>query len=341
MYSDSTFRPETSDSLIISLLDRKLRVALDSNSIPLTFSVALLDTNSLDKQWLLSAKHTNELSGNTLQVQYSQYKSYLLQGMTPHILFSLFLYSCIALAFFLIYRNFREQQRLTQLKNDFISNITHELKTPITTVGVAIEALSNFNALQDPRRTQEYLDISKNELQRLSILVDKVLKMSLFEQAEPELKFEAIDLKILIDEIQNSMKLQFEKLRAQFDFILKGNHFLVRGDRIHLTSVIYNLIDNALKYSQEQPKISIELENQDQQICMSVRDQGMGIANEYQDKIFDKFFRIPAGDTHDVKGHGLGLSYVASVIKKHNGSINLDSQPGKGSCFTIHLPSYE
>jgi len=338
---DSTFSPEKSDSMIIALLDSKLQTAFDTNEIPIAFSVALLDTFAQNNQLLFSDKKINELSGNQLRVQYSSYKSYLLQNMVPHILFSLFLYSCIALAFFLIYRSLREQQRLTQLKNDFISNITHELKTPITTVGVAIEALSNFNALQDPRRTQEYLDISKNELQRLSILVDKVLKMSLFEQAEPELKFEAIDLKILIDEIQNSMKLQFEKLTAQFDFILKGNHFLVRGDRIHLTSVIYNLLDNALKYSRAHPKISIELEHQEQQICMSIRDQGLGIANEYQDKIFDKFFRIPAGDTHDVKGHGLGLSYVASVIKKHEGSINLNSQPGQGSCFIIHLPSYE
>ena len=338
---DSTFNTEESDSTIIVLLESKLQIAFKTNEIPLAFSVALSDTATQNPQLLISEKQHNELSGNQLQVQYPAYRLYLLQGMFAHILFSLFLYSCIALAFFLIYRSLREQQRLTQLKNDFISNITHELKTPITTVGVAIEALSNFNALQDPKRTQEYLDISKNELHRLSILVDKVLKMSLFEQAEPELKFEAIDLKVLIDEIQNSMKLQFEKLAAQFDFILKGSHFLVRGDRIHLTSVIYNLLDNALKYSQAQPKISIELEYQEQQICMSVKDQGVGIANEYRDKIFDKFFRIPTGDTHDVKGHGLGLSYVASVIKKHEGSIKLDSQPGEGSCFIIHLPSHE
>ena len=150
---------------------------------------------------------------------------------------------------------------MTQLKNDFVSNVTHELKTPITTVGVAIEALSDFEVLENPERTKEYLDISKHELNRLSILVDKVLKMSLFEKKEPELKLEKINLNSLIRDILNSMKLQFEKLDAKVVFQPLVADANLSGDKIHLTSVLYNLIDNALKYSSSPPEIDIDLKN--------------------------------------------------------------------------------
>ena len=237
-----------------------------------------------------------------------------------------------------IYRSLRQQKRLIALKNDFISNITHELKTPITTVGVAIEALSNFNALQDPKRTEEYLDISKNELKRLSLLVDKVLRTSLFEKQEPELKLEFFDLRELIDEILKTMKLQFDKFAANVKFEWSGNDFQLEADRMHLMSVIYNLIDNALKYSNQQPEIHIKLASQGKNLALHVSDNGLGIPKEYSNRIFDKFFRVPEGDRHDTKGHGLGLSYVASVIQKHKGQIKVDSQLGKGSEFTVTIP---
>ncbi len=217
--------------------------------------------------------------------------------------------------------------------------MTHELKTPITTVAVAIEALKNFDALKNPEQTKEYLNISQNELNRLSILVDKVLKMSMFEQEEPELKLEWIDLKILTQEILNTMKLQFDKFAAQVNFQTSGNAFLMKGDRIHLTSVLYNLIDNALKYSLDKPRINIAIASLDKKLQLTVEDQGMGISTDDADRIFDKFFRVSTGDEHNIKGYGLGLSYVSEVIKKHHGSINLVSDKGKGSCFTILLPT--
>ena len=242
-------------------------------------------------------------------------------------------------AFGFIYRAWRKQQRLTAIKNDFISNITHELKTPITTVGVAIEALSSFDALSDPARTKEYLQISKQELNRLSILVDKVLKMSLFEKQEPELKLESIDLKQLIEEILASMKLQFEKYRAQIQFNTSGQNFELQADRIHLTNVLYNLIDNALKYSPERPAIQIDLAAGPSQLELQVSDRGIGIPAEFKDKIFDRFFRVPKGDAHNVKGYGLGLAYVASVVRQHRGQIGVESQAGVGSRFTLSLPN--
>src|SRR4030095_4866852 len=231
-----------------------------------------------------------------------------------------------------------QQRKLTQLKNDFISNITHELKTPIATVSVAIEALKNFNALQDPKRTQEYLEISGNELQRLSLLVDKVLKLSMFEKQQIELKEESFDLKQLTDEVVASMRLQFEKYNAHVDVKTNGNSFLIKADRLHVTSVLFNLLDNALKYSKANPSIQVELKEHVGEIELSVTDNGIGISAEHQKRIFEKFFRVPAGDTHNVKGYGLGLSYVAYVVQRHKGSIDLESQPGIGSRFIIKLP---
>jgi two-component system phosphate regulon sensor histidine kinase PhoR len=264
--------------------------------------------------------------------------SYLLKRLTLPILFSLLLVGITIISFVLLYRNVVKQRRLAELKNEFISNITHELKTPIATVGVAIEALKNFNAIHDPQRTKEYLDISQNELQRLSLLVDKVLKLSMFEKNELELKKEQFDYRQLVEEVMNSMKLQFEKYHAKVNLHTEGDNFIVEADKLHITSVVYNLLDNALKYSKENPVINVELTATPETIGLSVSDNGIGIEPAYKEKIFDKFFRVPTGDKHNIKGYGLGLSYVAEVIKRHRGNVHVESELGKGSTFTARFP---
>lgn len=223
------------------------------------------------------------------------------------------------------------------MKSDLMSNITHELKTPIATVGVAIEALKNFNAIQDPQRTREYLDISQNELQRLSLLVDKVLKLSMFEKKDVELKQEVFDLGQVVDEVVSSLRLQTEKYRGQITVETSGS-LQLRGDRLHLQSVVFNLLDNALKYSKENPSIRVQLTGREGEVELKVSDNGIGIPAGYLNKVFEKFFRVPTGDTHNAKGHGLGLSYVAQVVKQHGGTISLDSHEGIGSTFTIIIP---
>ncbi|MEM1320213.1 MAG: HAMP domain-containing sensor histidine kinase [Bacteroidota bacterium] len=331
-----------SDSTVITLLQPLIQQSIEQSDLPQAFRIVSLDSNAVESYSPpLWASYTDVLTKNKWAIIYPAYRPHLLRRMVPHILFSIFLFSCISLAFFLVYRSLRQQRQLTQLKNDLISNISHELKTPITTVGVAIEALRSFDALQEPERTKEYLDISKNELGRLSILIDKVLKMTSFEQTEMDLALEPVELQELLREIQASMKLQVEKFAAQLRFRSTGTAFTIKGDRIHLTSVIYNLIDNALKYSLQNPTIHIALKDDNEQVIISVRDEGIGIAKEYKDKIFEKFFRIPTGDTHNVKGHGLGLSYVANVVQKHSGRIEVDSQAGQGTCFTIYFPKHE
>ncbi|MFL5786994.1 MAG: sensor histidine kinase [Flavisolibacter sp.] len=262
---------------------------------------------------------------------------FLLRRISIPILFSVFLVAFTILSFFLLYRNLIHQRKLANIKNDFISNITHELKTPIATVSVAIEALRSFNDNMDPEKTREYLDISANELQRLSLLVDKVLKLSMFEKKEIDLKYELMDMKDLVSEVTSSMRLQFEKHHAKINISSEGDTSL-RGDRLHLVSVLFNLFDNALKYSSDSPQIDIQIKGSDNKINLIIADSGIGIPQEYQNKIFEKFFRVPTGNLHNAKGYGLGLSYVAHVINRHKGNIKVESAEGDGSRFIINLP---
>ena len=228
------------------------------------------------------------------------------------------------------------------MKNEFISNITHELKTPIATVGVAIEALRNFGASQNPEKTKEYLEISAAELQRLGLLVDKVLKLSMFENKTVELKKEMFDMRQLVNEIMQIMKLQFEKCQAKVNVKIVGDNFMIEADRLHITSVLYNLLDNALKYSNENPVIELQLSSLPGNILeIKVRDNGRGIAKEYQSRVFEKFFRVPDFNRHNIKGYGLGLSYVKEIVTSHMGYIVVESESGKGSTFTIKLPMKE
>ena len=263
--------------------------------------------------------------------------TYLLKKISLPILFSVLLLGISITSFVLLYRNFAKQKRLAELKNEFISNITHELKTPIATVGVAIEALKNFNALQDPGKTKEYLDISSNELQRLGLLVDKVLKLSMFEKKEMGIQPEPVDLGEITEEVTASLRLQFEKYRAQLNVERSGDLSL-EGDRLHLLSVIFNLVDNALKYSASDPRIDIRITGSESSVEFRISDQGIGIPREFRERIFEKFFRVPQGNRHNAKGYGLGLSYVYHVISKHQGRIEVADNPGGGTIFTIRLP---
>jgi two-component system phosphate regulon sensor histidine kinase PhoR len=324
------------DSIKVSEITDAYKQSLDKQKINIPFAVIRLDSvknngptfNEVRVGFKKPVVYKLQL-GNTFP--------YLIKQISAPILFSILLMGITILSFTVLYRNLLRQQRLAALKNEFISNITHELKTPIATVGVAIEALKNFNAIQDPKRTREYLDISSNELQRLSLLVDKVLKLSMFEKKEIDLKYEPVDLNEIVDEVTGSMRLQLEKHLAQVTVTREGNTQL-QADKLHLQSVVFNLLDNAIKYSREQASIHIGLYGQPETVRMEITDNGIGIPDEYKDKIFAKFFRVPHGDTHNAKGYGLGLSYVAHVVEKHGGTIQLESQPGKGAKFIITLP---
>lgn len=333
------------DTLPMRKLDSIYQKELAKAGIPISFQIIKGKQDSLHRkdtmttaQLATSPAIVGLIQPYWYQAGFENPATFLLKKISLQILFSLFLVAFTTITFIFLYRNLVAQRKLTDMKNDFISNITHELKTPLATVTVAVEALRNFGGIQNPERTKEYLDISAAELQRLSLLVDKVLKLSLFENRELELKKEVFDLKQLTEEVLNTMKLQFSTHQARIDLQVEGSYFTILADRLHITSVIFNLLDNALKYSKGTPDISIRLQHQIDSILLQVTDKGIGIAADYKAKIFDKFFRVPSGDHHNIKGYGLGLSYVAHVIKQHGGSIAVESEPGKGSTFTVKLP---
>ncbi len=268
----------------------------------------------------------------------SQVRPLLLKQIAPQILFSVFLTSLTGLSFLVMFRSIRSQQRLMALKNDFISNITHELKTPIATVSVALEALKNFKRIDDPKLTSEYLDIAQMELGRLSMLTEKVMTASLFDEHGVAIEREPVNMGEKAAAVLGSMKLVMDKAGAVVTLDHEGSDFVVRGSDVHLTNVLYNLLDNALKYSPGSPTIRMLIRDTGPSVQVSVTDQGIGISAEYQSRIFEKFFRVPSGDVHNTKGYGLGLSYVDQVVRKHGGTLAVASELGQGSTFTITLP---
>jgi two-component system phosphate regulon sensor histidine kinase PhoR len=337
--ANSLFLRMAADSNLPVLVTRKFEESLRESGLPVQYRIVPTRDSLPHQRVFQSDTYVDLATGERLTAEFSGFQGYIWTRILPEAGFALLLFASVGLAFFTMYRSWQKQRRLTELKNDFINNVTHELKTPIATVSVAIEALSSFDALRDPRRTGEYLNIARLELGRLSLLVDKVLKMSLFEQDRPQLHPEPLNFRALVEEVLASMQLQFEKSGARVRFEARDGDFHLTGDRLHLTSVIYNLLDNALKYSAADPEIQIGLARQDGTLRMTVRDRGIGIPAEYQHRIFDKFFRVPTGDVHNTRGHGLGLHYVANVVRQHLGTIRAEAGPGgEGTCFTVTLP---
>jgi two-component system, OmpR family, phosphate regulon sensor histidine kinase PhoR len=329
------------DSLRIKEIEIKFQKKLKDDQAAVPFTILRLDSSTSKEKPPFNEVRLGFAKPVTYKLQLENTFPYLLNKLTWPLVFSIFIIAVTIVSFVLLYKNVLKQQRLVVMKNDFISNITHELKTPIATVGVAIEALRNFGAAQSPERTKEYLDISASELQRLGLLVDKVLKVSMLENNKLELKKENFDIRQLIEEVVSIMKLQLEKQNATVNIETLGERFVIEADRLHIISVVYNLIDNALKYSKENPKIDIVLTSLAEVIEIKIKDNGIGIPKEYRFKVFEKFFRVPSGDMHNVKGYGLGLSYVKEILMEHMGFITVESEPGKGSLFTIILPYKE
>lgn len=278
----------------------------------------------------------NPASNLFVRASFESPLQFILQKMIWTLLSSLALLVLTTLCFVYMLRTILKQKKLSEVKNDFINNMTHELKTPIATVSAAVEALQNFNALNDQRKTQTYLDISKNELQRLSDLVEKVLHIAAEEKEDFELFREDTDLNEVIDNILTNHQLKATKLiQVRYDNKLPGQ--TVNVDRTHLSNAINNLVDNAIKYSGDQVQLYIQCSEENGLLKIRVKDNGIGIPRMYQENIFDKFFRVPTGDLHNVKGFGLGLSYVKKIVEMHGGSIRVHSEPDKGTEFIITI----
>jgi signal transduction histidine kinase len=262
----------------------------------------------------------------------------MISEISPQIFFSIFITLITTVSFVVIYRGLRAQQKLIEIKNDFINNVTHELKTPLATVSVAIEALQKFDVLDKPELTREYLGIAKQEMDRLSQLTDSILKASMLESKGIEFIPERVNIDTIIQNMISRMKLILETKKASITYQKEGKDFEIHGSPLHLTNLLHNLVDNALKYSPTSPSIDIGLRQLESWLFISVKDNGIGIPKEFHEKIFEKFFRIPTGDVHNTKGYGLGLNYASNVVKSHNGTIEVFSEVNQGSEFRITLP---
>lgn len=243
-------------------------------------------------------------------------------------------------AFYFILRLLRNQKLYADAKEDFASNMTHELKTPIATIALALESIKRYDLVNDPETLQSYLDIGQHELQRLDLIVEKALNINHGNNVEQPLKLELYDVQSVLQQVISSMQLQLLNSNASIQFEPSKEPCFVFGDAIHLTNIFYNLIDNAIKYSGKNMNLEISCIGDKEKVTLSFKDDGPGIDKIYHQTIFERFFRIPVeGNIHDIKGSGLGLHYVKQMVEKHGGNIKIKSTQGTGTNFIITLPA--
>jgi two-component system phosphate regulon sensor histidine kinase PhoR len=234
-----------------------------------------------------------------------------------------------------------KQKKLSEIKTDFVNNMTHEFKTPISTIALSSDVLMRDDITKNPERLKHYATIISEENQRLKRQVESVLQVSQIDSHKIILNDTLVDMHALIENIAKNMEPRLEELQGKITLSLNAKKVVVKGDEVHLTNILYNLLDNAIKYCDKIPDIQITTLNKHKGIEISVKDNGKGIETASQNMIFEKFFRVPSGNLHDVKGFGLGLFYVKNMIQLHKGKIALHSVPKVGTTFTIWLQTKE
>ncbi len=232
-----------------------------------------------------------------------------------------------------------KQKRLSEIQRDFINNMTHEFKTPLATISVSTEVLKDPSIINNPERLHNYTSIIEKESTRLRHHVDRVLQLASSTKDDITLNKEKIDIHNLIEEVAEDFELMIQSKNGKFGKEFSATTTLVNGDLLHLQNAFHNLFDNAIKYSKDTPIIKILTENTKKRISISISDNGIGIAKENQSRVFENFYRVPTGNVHDVKGFGIGLSYVKTIVASHHGTITLKSELGKGSTFTLTFPT--
>lgn len=275
---------------------------------------------------------------NYLVVYFPKRSGYLLNltgiMVIPIMILTFLLIAIFAYTIFIIFR----QKKLSQIKNDFINNMTHELKTPISTISLASQMLQDGSISTTPKTIEHISAVINQESKRLSYQVEKVLQMAIFNEGRLKLRFKDLELNELVRGVIGNFELRVNNSNGSLIADLKADDSIIRGDEVHITNVVFNLLDNAVKYSSQQPEITVSTESRKETVILSVADKGIGIAKEHHSQIFERFYRVPTGNVHNVKGFGLGLSYVKKIVDAHNGKIIVESVPNKGTKFSIYFP---
>lgn len=278
------------------------------------------------------------LPTEVLAVVLPDYKKIVLGQMRAMIAGAIFFTLVIIAAFYVTVNALVRQKKLSEIKNDFINNMTHEFKTPLATISLAVDALRNEKVVQDRSKSEYFTGIIKEENKRMNKQVETILQASLLDRQEQQLNLRPLHAHVTIQEAMENFHLQLEGKGGRSELQLNAKNDLIQADEVHFMNIITNLIDNAVKYSKENLFIRISTQSTPKSLLIKIEDNGIGMSKETQRRIFEKFYRAHTGNLHNVKGFGLGLSYVKTIVDAHDGKIKVDSTVGKGTCFTLEFP---
>jgi two-component system, OmpR family, phosphate regulon sensor histidine kinase PhoR len=274
-----------------------------------------------------------------LKLIFPEKKQYIIAEMGTLFITSVILILVVLVLFWRTILSLMKEKKISEHTTDFLNNMTHEFKTPLTNIALAGKMILKDSAVKEGEKIKHYSGIILEENEKLRLQVEQVLSMTALEKGEIPLLKTELDFHGLITEAVKNISIQIENKQGNIKLGLDAERFVVAGDRTHLTNALCNLVDNAIKYSRGKPEISVQTYNSGQNLIIVVSDEGIGIEKEYQKKVFDKFFRVPTGDVHDVKGFGLGLAYTKKIVELHGGTIELQSEHGEGTTFTITIPN--
>lgn len=349
--SSNYYVVDINDIIDANILDHYLKTEFEYSHINIDYEYAIYDCESNEMLYGNYVHTSDESQKRTSKHNFPKYDeytyyfgiyfpsktTYILNNMNIWIISSFVLITAIGFFVYAIFIILR-QKRLSEIQKDFINNMTHEFKTPISTISISADVLMDPEIKSDPPRLSNYASIIKDQNYRLENQIEKVLQLARIEKRKMNLTLEDIDLHDTISNIVKTFTLNFKDNHGKIKLDLQANDPVIKADNQHLTNLVYNLLDNAVKFSKENPEIMIKTIQTDHEIKISFSDKGIGIDKKYIKKIFNKFFRIPTGNVYNVKGFGLGLNYVKNIVNAHNWKISVDSEPGKGSTFVIYIP---
>jgi two-component system phosphate regulon sensor histidine kinase PhoR len=278
------------------------------------------------------------LPDEVLVVVVPNFKDIVIGEMRWMVTGAIFFTLVIISAFYVTVRALLRQKKLSEIKNDFINNMTHEFKTPLATISLAVDALRNEKVVHDREKSEYFTGIIKEENRRMNKQVETILQASLLDRQEQQLNLKPLHAHVVIQEAMENFHLQLEGKGGRAELQLNAKNDLFLADEVHFMNIITNLIDNAVKYSKENPFIRISTHSTPKNLVIRIEDNGIGMSKETQRRIFEKFYRAHTGNLHNVKGFGLGLSYVKTIVDAHRGRIKVDSVVGKGTNFTLEFP---